>query len=82
MIHINQERCTGCKTCVNVCPHQVLELKNKKAKIAHEARCIECGACRLNCRENAVTVEKGTGCLFVIIKEDILGFKKDACTCG
>jgi len=82
MIHIDQEKCTGCTTCASVCPHRVLEVNNKKAGIAGQDRCIECGACQLNCPQNAVAVTKGTGCLFIIIKEDILGLKQDACACG
>ncbi|MCP3972173.1 MAG: hypothetical protein GY717_17985 [Rhodobacteraceae bacterium] len=37
-----------------------------------EGRCIECAACQLNCREDAIVVTKGTGCLVAIIREDIL----------
>jgi NAD-dependent dihydropyrimidine dehydrogenase PreA subunit len=82
MIKIDKSACTGCTTCVRVCPHGVLSLNDKAAMIASEENCIECGACQLNCTERAITVTKGTGCLVAIFKEDILGLKSETCTCG
>ena len=82
MINIHQAKCNGCAECVTVCPHHVLEVIEKKSNIAHEDRCIECGACQLNCLNGAIHVEKGTGCLFIIIKEDILKLKQGTCSCG
>ncbi len=72
MIVLNQHACSGCGLCVNVCPHRVFELGDAKALLAVEGRCIECGACQLNCARDAIEVTKGSGCLFTIIKEDIL----------
>jgi ferredoxin len=48
-------------------------MDHKKVVMLAEDRCIECGACQLNCYDDAIEVTKGTGCLLVIIKEDILG---------
>ncbi len=72
MIALHTEACTGCRDCVRVCPHAVLAMCEKKAVLAAEERCIECGACQLNCHDGAIEVTKGTGCLLVIIREDIL----------
>ena len=82
MIALDQERCTGCGTCAKVCPHRVFELRNGKAVLACEERCIECGACQLNCHDGAIEVTKGTGCLFIIIQEDILHRKAGEVCCG
>lgn len=46
--------------------------EGRAALVAGE-RCIECGACQTNCHDNAITVTKGTGCLLVILREDVLG---------
>ena len=73
MIALDTQACDGCGTCAMICPHRVLEMRDKKAVITAEERCIECGACQLNCEDDAVVVTKGIGCLFVIVKEDILG---------
>ncbi len=78
MILINEDLCGGCGVCKMVCPHQVIELNSKKAKLVKEENCIECGACQLNCQDFAIVVTKGTGCLLAIIKEDILKLDKKA----
>ncbi len=75
MIAISKGACTGCGTCVKVCPHGVITVSNKVAVLACEDRCIECGACMINCKFDAMTVTKGTGCLFAIVAEDILKIK-------
>lgn len=83
MVTILDEKCNGCGICAWVCPHGIIEMNGKLAHVAREEDCIECGACRLNCTPEAVHVTKGTGCLLVIIKEDILGIKeKKAACCG
>ena len=82
MITFNQKICTGCGTCAKVCPHGVYELNDKRAMLAFEPRCIECGACRLNCPSAAIEVTKGTGCLFIIIQEDILKLDRRLCGCS
>jgi len=63
--------------CVKVCPHGVLEMVEKRAALVAEERCIECGACQLNCHHEAISVTRGTGCLWIIIVEDILGLRPD-----
>jgi ferredoxin len=76
MIHIDPTHCTGCASCAKVCPHQVIAMRDKKAYLAAEDRCIECGACQLNCHEDAVVVSKGTGCIVAIARE--IWFNKPA----
>ena len=82
MIAVDQEACTGCTDCVRVCPHGCLSMEGKKAVLTAEERCIECGACQLNCLGDAIDVTKGTGCLYIIVKEDILHLKGDGVSCG
>ena len=81
MLELDKDACVGCQICTKVCPHAVLQMHEKKAVIAHEDRCIECGACQLNCRYDAIKVTKGVGCLTVIIRQDILKMKPEKCTC-
>ncbi|MFQ5637510.1 MAG: 4Fe-4S binding protein [bacterium] len=81
MIFIEKEKCNGCRACTWVCPHGVLAMNSRTAVVAHDGRCIECGACELNCSQCAIRVTKGTGCLLVIIKEDILGLHEKECGC-
>lgn len=72
MIRVDSSACTGCRTCADVCPHRVIEIRDKVAVLTHEERCIECGACQLNCHDEAIFVTKGTGCLLAIVRDDIL----------
>lgn len=75
---LNQELCIGCGVCLIVCPHEVFTLNDKKALIAEKDRCMECSACAVNCPTNAVTVEKGEGCLRAIINE-LMGRERSCC---
>jgi len=81
MLELDKEACTGCRMCVKVCPHGVFQMDQRKARIAHQDRCIECGACQLNCRYGAISVTKGVGCLSVIIRQDILKMSPEKCSC-
>lgn len=82
MINFDQGKCRGCGVCPKVCPHGVISLVGKKAVPVNLEKCIECGACQLNCDWEAIKVTKGTGCLVAIIKEDILKIKGKGCGCG
>lgn len=75
------EKCTGCGLCTEVCPHGVLVIEEKKAKITDRDRCMECGACMTNCAFGAVTVDKGVGCAAAIINSMIYG-GEPSCDCS
>ncbi len=84
MISIDKTKCVGCKICANVCPQNVISIIEGKAVIKFYKNCMECGACSLNCKYDAIILTKGTGCLGAIIKEDILKIvpKNSGCGCG
>jgi Fe-S-cluster-containing hydrogenase component 2 len=42
-------------------------MENGKAAIVDKDRCMECGACALNCPFTAISVEVGVGCAIAII---------------
>jgi len=55
-IKIREERCKGCKICINFCPKQVLELSEKRNSKGYNIvyfkdpeNCILCGICYLVC---------------------------------
>jgi len=84
---LDENKCTGCGMCADVCPHRVFQLENGKARIVDKDRCMECGACMQNCPFDAVEVHAGVGCAGAILmgfftgKEPTCGGDGDPC-CG
>jgi len=77
---LDEEKCIGCGVCLIVCPHAVLSMNAKHARIRNRDACMECGACALNCPTGAVTVDAGVGCAAAIINT-ALGRKESSCCC-
>ncbi len=75
----DQAKCTGCGRCVEVCPHGVFELAEKRARITDRDNCMECGACAVNCEFGAIAVNAGVGCAAALINSMITGGEP---TCG
>jgi len=72
-LELSQDKCTGCGRCVDVCPHEVFLIRDKKAVIIDRDRCMECGACANNCEFGALKVDSGVGCAAAIINSMITG---------
>ena len=53
VIVIDEERCNGCRMCVDACPEEALGLIKKKAAVNH-ASCALCGTCIDICPERAI----------------------------
>jgi ferredoxin len=68
-VKLDRETCIGCGMCSEVCPHQVFEVKEKKAGFVSFNSCMECGACAVNCPVSAIRVESGVGCASGMINE-------------
>ncbi len=77
---LDVEKCTGCQKCVEVCPHAVFEMVAKRAQIVDLDACMECGACALNCPDDALAVDSGVGCASGIIIGAIRG-TEPTCDC-
>ena len=60
-LNLDAEKCTGCKMCTQVCPHQVFAMNERKAYITNKDLCMECGACSKNCPAGAISVRSGVG---------------------
>jgi NAD-dependent dihydropyrimidine dehydrogenase PreA subunit len=80
-LKLTLEKCTGCGVCLDVCPHNVLSLENKKAVILDADRCMECGACSMNCPFGALSVDKGVGCAAALINSMLTG-GEPSCGCS
>jgi len=66
---LDQEACIGCGRCLEVCPHQVIAMAERKALLQDRDACMECGACALNCPVKAISVDAGVGCAAGLISE-------------
>jgi NAD-dependent dihydropyrimidine dehydrogenase PreA subunit len=57
--NIDQEKCTGCGICVELCIMDVIRLgkQNNKAYIAYPEDCQLCYQCELECPQKAVYVD-------------------------
>jgi NAD-dependent dihydropyrimidine dehydrogenase PreA subunit len=78
---LETEKCIGCGMCINVCPHNVFRLSEKKASITDKDKCMECGACKKNCPVGAISVNAGVGCAAAIISGLISGSEPE-CGCS
>jgi NAD-dependent dihydropyrimidine dehydrogenase PreA subunit len=55
-IVIDNDKCTGCGTCVETCPVAVYEIKDKKSVPVKPDECLVCRACEVQCPESAIQV--------------------------
>lgn len=80
-LKMDDQKCTGCGMCLEVCPHSVFKMNGKGAKIVHLDACMECGACSRNCPAGAISVQSGVGCAAAVINS-MLGRNGGECCCG
>lgn len=52
---VDPGRCTGCGSCVAICPFNLIRLENGVAVIGSE--CAGCGVCSPECPTQAIVVE-------------------------
>jgi NAD-dependent dihydropyrimidine dehydrogenase PreA subunit len=77
----DSSKCAGCERCVEVCPHRVFGMEEKKARVVERDACMECGACALNCPTAAIKVNAGVGCAVAILMGWLTG-KEPTCGCS
>lgn len=75
----DEEKCTGCGICAQVCPHAVFQMQNGRAVVTDKDVCMECGACAKNCPFSAIEVRAGVGCAWAILLGKL---KKSEPCCG
>jgi ferredoxin len=56
IIHIDEERCTGCGECIPDCPEGALQVIDGKARLVSDLFCDGLGACVGTCPEGAISV--------------------------
>ena len=73
--------CTGCGRCVEVCPHGVFEKIGNLVEVRNRDRCIECGACMMNCAFGAIRVQAGVGCAAAVLN-GMMRNREPSCDCS
>ncbi|HEY90706.1 MAG TPA: 4Fe-4S binding protein [Dehalococcoidia bacterium] len=58
IVHIDEDKCTGCGICIPSCAEGALQIIDGKAKLVSEKFCDGLGACLGKCPEDAITVEE------------------------
>jgi len=51
---VDKKKCTGCGTCVDICPVQAIKIDKKIAVINDD--CVECGVCVNECPQGAISI--------------------------
>lgn len=52
---VNEELCTGCQTCLTVCPFDAIKRDDEKSvAVINSALCTGCGTCAATCPSNAI----------------------------
>ena len=60
MSQVDQTRCSGCGTCIDVCPYNALRKNEKGLAETIAAVCKGCGVCGSTCPEKAITMHHFT----------------------
>lgn len=58
MVHIDEEKCTGCGLCVPSCAEGAIQIIDGKAKLVADNLCDGLGACLGDCPEGAISIIK------------------------
>ena len=56
---IDENLCTGCGTCVDLCYNKAIELNDDDKAEREEEFCAGCGVCAYHCPENAISLIEG-----------------------
>lgn len=54
MYQVDKDKCSGCATCVDVCPSGAITMVDEIAVI-NQDECAECGACEAECPQGAIS---------------------------
>ena len=53
---VDAETCTGCESCVEVCPSEAIKMDHGKAVIDAD-ECVDCGVCVDECPVEAIEMD-------------------------
>ncbi len=53
--HIDEDACSGCKTCLPLCPYQAISFVEEKRALINEVLCKGCGTCVAACPSGSIS---------------------------
>ena len=53
----DNEKCTGCGRCAEICPTDILRMRDGMPVVSYPNECWLCGACMMDCAANAIRLE-------------------------
>jgi len=53
---INEDLCTGCGTCIKICPYNAIQKDERGIARVNDVLCKGCGVCAASCPEKAITM--------------------------
>ncbi|MDO5410355.1 MAG: [FeFe] hydrogenase, group A [Lachnospiraceae bacterium] len=69
IVAIDQNICTGCRECAQVCPVSAIEGEQGKPQTINTARCVMCGQCVQKCKSYVSILEHGSDAYERVKKE-------------
>lgn len=54
--NVDEDKCTGCETCVPECPSEAISMADEKAVVDAD-ECVDCGVCVDACPVEAITMD-------------------------
>ncbi|NIQ39469.1 MAG: ferredoxin [Proteobacteria bacterium] len=57
-LKVDYESCDFCGVCVDVCPMQIIKIKEHIVEIKDRDSCMECQLCEVECSKQALTFVK------------------------
>lgn len=59
LVSIDEDLCTGCATCVDLCYNKAIELNDDGKAEREEEFCVGCGVCAYHCPESVISLVEG-----------------------
>ncbi len=55
-MHLDPDKCDGCKECVYFCPVDVFDMAGHKAAVGRPQNCMGCKTCVAVCKSGAIII--------------------------
>jgi len=55
---VDQQKCSGCRNCAEICPSEVYRIEEEKSNPVHPEDCIECFACVNQCPTESIQLRE------------------------